>query len=64
MHLVSICGSEFCDSVALLNLYSDFENCFFFFTVVSRAVVPYSIFADPDPAVSLNVDPDPDPAAF
>ena len=26
----------------------------------SRAVVPHSFFADPDPAVFLNVDPDPE----
>ena len=28
---------------------------------MTRAVDPHSFYADPDPAVFLNVDPDPDP---
>ena len=31
--------------------------------LVSRTVDPHSFYADPDPAVFLNVDPDPDPGA-
>ena len=30
--------------------------------LVRRAVDSHSFFADPDPAVVLNVDPDPEPA--
>ena len=33
----------------------------FYRTVLSRAVDPHSLYADPDPAVFLNADPDPDP---
>ena len=37
---------------------------FLFHQAACRAVDPHYFFADPDPAVLLNVDPDPDLAAF
>ena len=36
-------------------------NCYCWFLLNRRAVDPHSFYADPDPAVYLNVDLDPDP---